>query len=137
MAILVGGSRVKRTRDQSNTALATNISQALQQLSYVGIVAVGSFLVAEGTLTLGALIACSILGGKSLGPIAQLPQTLTQAKQAKIALAGLEYLTSVPVDSDDGDSAQVPESIVGDLRLEEVISATSREESSCRSPTLQ
>ena len=103
---------------RATTALATNISQALQQLSYVGIVAVGSFLVAEGTLTLGALIACSILGGKSLGPIAQLPQTLTQAKQAKIALAGLEYLTSVPVDSDDGDSAQVPESIVGDLRLE-------------------
>ena len=81
---------------RATTALATNISQALQQLSYVGIVAVGSFLVAEGTLTLGALIACSILGGKSLGPIAQLPQTLTQAKQAKIALAGLEYLTSAP-----------------------------------------
>lgn len=106
---------------RATTAFATNISQALQQLSYVGIVAVGSFLVAEGTLTLGALIACSILGGKSLGPIAQLPQTLTQAKQAKIALTGLEHLTSVPVDSDDGDLAQVPESIVGDLRLEEVV----------------
>ncbi len=105
---------------RATTALATNISQALQQLSYVGIVAVGSFLVAEGNLTLGALIACSILGGKSLGPIAQLPQILTQAKQSKIALTGLEHLTSVPVDSDDGDLVQVPESIVGDLRLEEV-----------------
>ena len=115
----VVGSSEREIR--ATTALATNISQALQQLSYVGIVAVGSFLVAEGTLTLGALIACSILGGKSLGPIAQLPQILTQAKQAKIALTGLEHLISAPVDSDDGDLVQVPESIIGDLRLEEVV----------------
>ena len=105
---------------KATTALATNVSQVLQQLSYVGIVAVGSFLVSEGTLTLGSLIACSILGGKSLGPIAQLPQVLTQAKQARFALAGLDRLSSVPADSDDGDFAQIPESVVGKLGLEAV-----------------
>lgn len=105
---------------KATTALATNVSQVLQQLSYVGIVAVGSFLVSEGALSLGSLIACSILGGKSLGPIAHLPQILTQAKQARFALAGLDRLSSVPVDSGDGDLAQNPESVIGNLGLEAV-----------------
>ena len=71
---------------RSTTTVATNISQVLQQLSYVGIVAGGSFLVSEGALTLGALIACSILGGRALGPFSQLPQIMTQSRQAAVAL---------------------------------------------------
>ena len=116
MAIVLSSER----KMKETTALATNFSQALQQLSYVGIVAVGSFMVTEGSLTLGSLIACSILGGKSLGPISHLPQILTQAKQAKLALAGLDQLNNVPTDSEDGDFAQVPELILGHLRLDHV-----------------
>lgn len=107
-------------RVRSTTTMATNISQVLQQLSYVGIVTVGSFMVAEGAVTLGALIACSILGGRALGPFSQLPQIMTQAKQAKIALGGLERLMETPVDLAEGDRGLVPGLVRGELRADQV-----------------
>lgn len=107
-------------RVRSTTTLATNISQVLQQLSYVGIVAVGSFLVAEGSISLGALIACSILGGRALGPFSQLPQIMTQAKQARIAMGGLERLVETPADPSEGDCSLVPETVRGELRVDQV-----------------
>ena len=105
---------------RSTTTVATNISQVLQQLSYVGIVAGGSFLVSEGALTLGALIACSILGGRALGPFSQLPQIMTQSRQAAVALRGLEQLMGTETDPREGEGALVPETVRGDLRLEQV-----------------
>lgn len=105
---------------RSTTTVATNISQVLQQLSYVGIVAGGSFLVSEGAVTLGALIACSILGGRALGPFSQLPQIMTQSRQAAVALRGLEQLMGTETDPREGEGALVPETVRGDLRLEQV-----------------
>ncbi|MBO6224652.1 MAG: type I secretion system permease/ATPase, partial [Psychrobacter sp.] len=44
------------------------LSQMIQQTSYVGIVIIGSFVVMSGDMTMGGLIACSILGGRILAP---------------------------------------------------------------------
>jgi ATP-binding cassette subfamily C protein LapB len=50
----------------------------LQQASYVGLVAAGAYFAAEGSLTMGSLIACSILSGRALAPIAQIPGLMMQ-----------------------------------------------------------
>ena len=100
--------------------IAVNLSQLLQQLTYVGIVAVGSYLVTEGDLTVGALIACSILSGRALGPLSQFPNVIVQGKQAKIALGGLDQLMRVPVDDVHGSGSALPESLTGGLRCDDV-----------------
>ena len=92
----------------------------LQQFSYVMLVGVGAYFAAEGNMTTGALIACSILSGRVLGPIAQLPSILTQKAHAKAALVGLEKLFELEVDNHGIERPLLPSDIRGHYTLERV-----------------
>lgn len=92
----------------------------LQQLSYVGLVGVGAYFAAEGNLTMGSLIACSILSGRALGPIAQIPGLMTQRAHAKAALEGLEKVFALETDNHGVERPLVPEKIHGQYSLERV-----------------
>ncbi len=92
----------------------------LQQLSYVALVGVGAYFAAEGNLTMGSLIACSILSGRALAPIAQLPGLMTQRAHAKAALEGLEKVYKLETDNHGVERPLVPEKIHGHYNLERV-----------------
>jgi ATP-binding cassette subfamily C protein LapB len=92
----------------------------LQQISYVGMVGVGAYIAAEGNLTIGSLIACSILSGRALAPIAQIPSLMTQLAHAKAALDGLEKLYKLETDNYKVDRPLVPNQIHGQYSLERV-----------------
>ena len=92
----------------------------LQQLSYIGLVGVGAYYTAEGHLTMGALIACSILSGRALAPIAQIPGLMTQRAHAKAALDGLEKVFALEVDNHQVERPLVPENIFGHYSIERV-----------------
>jgi len=96
------------------------LAAVLQQASYVGLVATGAYFAAEGQLTMGALIACSILSGRALGPIAQLPGLMTQRAHAKAALAGLEKVYALQTDNHGVDRPLVPEKLAGRYVLDRV-----------------
>ena len=102
--VVVGEFRVKRL-----SALATNVSQMLQQFSYIGIVTFGAVLVIRGELTMGSLIACTILSGRALSPLSQFPNMLAQAKKSKIAVDALNEIMAFPVDRDVNQSRVVPD----------------------------
>lgn len=93
------------------------LAAAVQQLSYAGLVVAGAWVVMQGQMTMGALIACSILGGRVLSPIMALPGLLVQQAHAKAALEGLERLYSLKIDNDDADQVLVPERLQGHLEL--------------------
>ncbi len=92
----------------------------LQQLSYVGLVAVGAYFAAEGNLTMGSLIACSILSGRALAPIAQIPGLMMQRAHAKAALEGLEKVFALETDNHGIERPLLPDTIYGQYRLERV-----------------
>lgn len=77
----------------------TYFTQMLQQISYVGIVIVGSFVVINGDMTMGGLIACSILGGRVLAPVMMLPNLLVQYSHAKAAKSNIEALFALEQDN--------------------------------------
>ena len=77
----------------------TYFTQMLQQVSYVGIVIVGSFVVMRGDMTMGGLIACSILGGRVLAPVMAIPNLLVQYAHAKAAKMNIESLFSLEQDN--------------------------------------
>lgn len=77
----------------------TYFTQLLQQVSYVGIVIVGSFVVMQGDMTMGGLIACSILGGRVLAPVMMLPNLLVQYSHAKAAKLNIETLFELEQDN--------------------------------------
>ncbi|MEY2632559.1 MAG: hypothetical protein RIR00_1213, partial [Pseudomonadota bacterium] len=106
---------------KSLSGLSSNLTQLIQQVSYVGMVATGVYAITEGSLTMGGLIACTIISGRALGPIAQIAAILVQWQHAKASLKGLDAILKLPVDGDVPDGRPVaPENCKGELRLEEV-----------------
>ncbi|WP_131667248.1 type I secretion system permease/ATPase [Psychrobacter pygoscelis] len=74
-------------------------TQMLQQISYVGIVIVGSFVVMRGDMTIGGLIASSILGGRVLAPVMSIPNLLVQYAHAKAAKRNIDSLFNLEQDN--------------------------------------
>lgn len=99
---------------------AAYFAALLQQLSYVFLVGTGAYIAAEGNLTVGALIACSILSGRALAPIVQIPGLMTQRAHANAALEGLEVIYKLETDNHGVDRPLFPERIYGGYSLERV-----------------
>ena len=80
------------------TSLSSNLTQTLQQLCYVGLVAAGAFAIGSGDLTVGGLIACTIISGRALSPIAQVVSLFVQWQQASAELQAVRRaLGDVPL----------------------------------------
>lgn len=101
------------------TALSTNLTQAIQQLNYVGLVAAGAYAVTQGSLTQGGLLACTIISGRALSPLMQMPNLLVQWKQAQIALKSLDNIMAMPSDREPDQRLVVPQGCQGHLELKE------------------
>jgi len=73
-------------RSRRLSAFAQHWAMLVQQLVSVFIVIVGVFLISEGDLSMGALIACVILSGRAMGPLAQVAGLMIRYNQTKHAL---------------------------------------------------
>lgn len=105
------------------TSRSTNLAQFIQQLNYVGLIAAGAYAISTGNLTMGGLIACSIISGRALAPLGQIPQLIVQWKQAKIALKSLDSIMAMPSDRDSDQRLVVPDSCSGAMRMEKAVFA--------------
>ena len=56
---LIAETNLSEQSIRTYSSLSQNLTVALQQLSYVALVAVGAWLVTENQLTMGALLACA------------------------------------------------------------------------------
>lgn len=101
------------------TTFSTSSTQSIQQLSYVGIIAAGAYSIVNGDLTMGGLIACSIISGRALTPLAQMPNMIVQWKHAKIALDVLDGIMAMPSEREH-QRLVVPDSCKGEVKLKQV-----------------
>ncbi|MDC9725861.1 MAG: type I secretion system permease/ATPase [Gammaproteobacteria bacterium] len=90
----------QRSRILSSTAI--NFTAFLQQMASVSIVVFGVYKISEGDITMGALIASTILTGRALAPLGQVAGILTRYHQSKAALSSLNHLMSLPVERPSG-----------------------------------
>lgn len=74
----------------------SNIMLFVQQLMTILMVVVGVYLINANSLTMGGLIACTILGGRILAPFNQIINMLMRYEQAKDALTGLSKVMVTP-----------------------------------------
>lgn len=91
-----------------------------QQVAYVMMVAVGALMVTKTEITMGALIACSILSGRVLTPVGQLASQLAQWAHTKAALQGLDRIWALEDDHHGQHEPIVLETIAGNYRFEGV-----------------
>ncbi|MCB2075625.1 MAG: ATP-binding cassette domain-containing protein [Novosphingobium sp.] len=105
-------------------AMAASIFGTLQQMSYVALVAWGAYEVYNNRITMGALIACSIISGRVNGPlIAQLPSLLVQWSYARSSLQMLDNLLELPQDRPDDLDQLRPNRLSPQLTFKDVMFA--------------
>jgi ATP-binding cassette subfamily C protein LapB len=85
-----------KTRFLSSGAI--NVTVFLQQMATVAVVIYGVYLISDGALSMGGLIASTILTGRALSPLAQMAGTLTRYQQAKSAYASTDSIMNTPVE---------------------------------------
>ncbi len=95
---MVGESAAYGQTSRLISALGVNFATFIQQIASIVIVLAGMYLVAEGTLSVGGLIACVILSGKALSPIGQVANLLARYHQATGALKTLDGIMNKAVD---------------------------------------
>lgn len=80
-------------------AVAGTIFGTIQQIAYVAMIAWGAIEVFSNNMTMGALIACSILSGRINGPlVGQLPTLVVQWSYSRTSLQMLDGIMKLPVD---------------------------------------
>lgn len=87
------GEKIRKLASQ-----AQYLSGSFQQMAYVMVLAVGVYRIEAGALTMGGLIACSILAGRALAGITQMTQVMVQWQHVKHALKVLNDMLNLPAD---------------------------------------
>lgn len=90
------GSDLRSTSGYAQFALAF-----FQQAAYVAMLVVGVYVIKAGDLTMGGLIACTILAGRALSTIGQITQLMLQWHHARYSLEVLNEILARPSDEDD------------------------------------
>lgn len=113
---------VARDAERLNRRLSERYQHAVgsfQQLSYILLVALGAWMVARGELSMGGLIACSILAGRVLSPASVIAGLALQWAHAKAALESLDAVWRLE-DDHAGQQPVLLEQIQGQFQFEQV-----------------
>lgn len=102
------------------TALFVNWTQSLQQFAYAAVLVAGAYRVLAGEMTMGTLIACSILTNRAIVLLVPMGQVFARWQNAKVALGGLNDLLAKPVDHDPEREQLRRPVLRGDYRFENV-----------------
>ena len=103
------GSYVEEGFRNAVTATSTNgLTQFLNQASSLSVLSVGAYLVLQGHLTLGQLIAFRIIAGYVTGPLLRLSNLYQNFQQTSIALERLADIIDTPQESTDADRLNIP-----------------------------
>ena len=92
---------ISRTADTSTKAkkigtMATGLTQYVMNLTTVLIVVAGVFMIGAKSITMGALIATTMLAGRALAPMAAVAGLLLKYQQSRISLESLNKLMETP-----------------------------------------
>lgn len=108
-------------RNRMLSQFAINAAGSIQQLAQVATIFYGVFLIQAGTVTMGALIAAVILGGRTLAPLSQLASAMSRANGARQAFSSLSTVMSEGNDqAEAGRSRLSRPHLSGEIELKDV-----------------
>lgn len=97
-----------------------SVSTSVQQLATVGVIVVGVYLISERELTIGALVACTILTGRALAPLGQVAGLMTRYHQSVSALSTLHNIMQLPVERPANKNFVHRPRVVGEIEFRNV-----------------
>ncbi len=87
---------------RSMSATAMYSTATLQQFVSVCVILIGVYLISERQLTMGGMIAATMLAGRALAPAGQIVGLLMQYQGARTAMTSLEQIMAQPVERPEG-----------------------------------
>ena len=110
-APIVTAAGTSAMEDHSTTSLrqrlvaniGITVAGTAQMLAYAGVVVVGVELIASQDLTMGGLIACSILAGRAVAPLGQIAQLLSRMTATRTAYRQLNGLMKAARKGPEGE----------------------------------
>jgi len=116
------------TSAQSETGLksrmlsqfAVNSAVSVQQFAQIAIIFYGVFLIADGTVTMGSLIATVILAGRTLAPLTQLATALTRVNSSRAAYRSINDLMKKPKDRPSNENPLSRPNLAGEIEFKDV-----------------
>lgn len=102
------------------SGLAMNITLLIQQVAGVAMIIFGVYQIIDGTLSMGGLVACYMLSGRALGPLAQLSGLLTRYQQAKVTMVSVDQMMELPQERNFEERPLSRKSLQGAMTFREV-----------------
>jgi ATP-binding cassette, subfamily C, bacterial LapB len=78
--------------------ISVTVASTGQQIAYAAVVIAGVGMIADLTLTMGGLIACSILSGRAVAPLGQIASLLSRMTTTRTAYRQLNQFMSLPAE---------------------------------------
>jgi ATP-binding cassette subfamily C protein LapB len=94
-------------RQRLVAAIGVTFATSAGTISYAGVVIVGVHLIAVRELTMGGLIACSILAGRAIAPLAQISQLLTRMTATRTAYRQINEMMQMPSEGPAGEAIKL------------------------------
>lgn len=107
-------------RSRLISTLMLNFTATVQQLAYIATVVGGVFLIAQNRMTVGSLIACSILVSRGLAPVGQVASLMSRFQSSRAALRGLDKLMQLESERPEGRCFLHRPQLAGDIVFEQV-----------------
>jgi ATP-binding cassette, subfamily C, bacterial LapB len=102
------------------SGLATTFAQVSIQLVTVAVVVYGVYRIAAGDITMGALVASTILTGRALAPLGSIAAMLTRLQQSRVALHSLDSIMKAPVERPIGKTFLHRPRLSGQIEMQKV-----------------
>ena len=105
-------------RNHFYNSLFNNFNIMVTYLVSVAVLYIGMHLIADGNLTVGGLVASSMLASRAVGPVINLTTVISQYKRSRDVLISVDKIFKLPCDTEAKTTAG--RTISGALKLEEV-----------------
>jgi ATP-binding cassette subfamily C protein LapB len=97
----LGESALVGQQSRFFSGLAMNVATLCQQSASIIIVLFGMYMVQDGVLSMGALIAAVIMGGKAIAPVGQIASLITRFHTVRGSMKTLNKIMETDVDRPD------------------------------------
>lgn len=102
------------------SASVVSFASLAQQLTSIGIIVTGVYLIGEHELTMGALIASMMLSGRAIAPMSQVASLVINFHQASTALKGLNDIMDLPTERSEGQQFVHRDKLEGAIEFQDV-----------------
>ncbi|MBE9608335.1 type I secretion system permease/ATPase [Chitinilyticum piscinae] len=102
------------------SSTTVNFAQLVSQLIYVVMIIVGVYLMTLGEISMGGIIAASMISGRAMAPLGQIAGLLMQYHNARSSLTAIESHMQIPVERPADSNFLHRASFRGDIEFRDV-----------------